>query len=80
MAANWTRLEYGHHEVCASASHEHDMHAAWRMNAGGAGSYYCDHCRLVIDRGARYGAGKPYIETTPSSADGDGIFRTWLGQ
>lgn len=69
MPAEWTALEHGHHEVCASASHDHDVHADWRMEAGCHGSYYCDLCRLMIDRGRRsYGDGKVYLSSPPDDS------------
>ena len=56
MPVTWRRLEYGAREVCASASHDHDVSADWRMESGGIGSCYCDACRLTIDRSLRDGS------------------------
>lgn len=47
MAATWARLSEGQQEECASASCGHAQ-AAWRMDAGGTGSYYCETCRSKI--------------------------------
>lgn len=67
MTATWIRLEYGTREVCASASHDHDVSADWRMESGGIGSYHCDACRLMIDRGRRYDPGARTTARAPET-------------
>lgn len=52
MDVTWTRLD--RKDVsCASASHGEHVPAAWRMDAGDVGSFYCGMCRLMIARDAR---------------------------
>ena len=66
MRITWTRLPTEHGEVCASAEHAKDVRADWRMDAGGVGSYYCETCRYIIQRGFDYGGIKTIqIVSTP---------------
>lgn len=43
----WTRLHADQSEQCASVSCGHAV-AAWRMDAGSVGSYFCEPCRVKI--------------------------------
>lgn len=43
----WTRLPFSGRPECASVSCGHSP-AAWRMEAGGVGSYFCEPCRIKI--------------------------------
>lgn len=53
MAAEWTRLESGHSEVCC-ADHDRETPASWHIQEGNIGSNYCDVCRMLIDRVRHY--------------------------
>lgn len=38
--------------------------ASSRLEAGGVGSYYCESCRVVIERAKRFGTGRHKIVST----------------
>lgn len=52
--------------------------ASSRLEVGGVGSYYCETCREIIDRGRLYGTVKAAIvETAPS---GGVLHRLFVGE
>lgn len=64
--ASWLRLDHFEAPLCASeACNQTGVAAAWRFESGGVGSCYCDMCRLMIERGKRYGDGRVSIVSPP---------------
>jgi hypothetical protein len=52
--------------------------ASSRLEVGGIGSYYCESCREIIERGRRYGETRTAIvETVPS---GGVLHRMFVGE